>query len=89
MSYVDWEAWDAQWPEVYAPSYTYADAAKWGKWRIEVDLKNSIARRDEYRQSHDKECLSNPDSNSHKHLFEACMRLNNIITILTALRMST
>ena len=89
MSYVDWEAWDAQWPEVYAPAYTYADAAQWGKWRIETELKTSIARRNEYRQSHDKECLNNPGSNLHKDLFEACMRLNNIITILIALRMST
>lgn len=89
MSYVDWEAWDAQWPEVYAPAYTYANASQWGPYTIQSELTKSIGFRDEYRQSHDKECLSNPGSDSHKHLFEACMRLNNVITILTALRMST
>lgn len=87
MSYIDWAEWDAQWPDAYAPAYTYASARGWDSYMIRQELKNSIAKREEYRREHDRWCLGDPGCQTQKHLFEACMRLNNIITILTALRM--
>ena len=87
MSYIDWDEWDAQWPDVYAPAYTYANAKDWPRHTLIDELKNSVRRREEYRRAHDLQCIKQPDSDAQKHLFEACMRLNNIITILTALRM--